>query len=85
MDTLNNQIIRGNKSKTTALEELDQLIQENDETYILYRNFLIKEPTRDPFEGTSMLLGMDTFIADVDDVSIMAGLNEGTSSWIAHS
>ena len=41
-----------------------------------YRNFLIKEPTRDPFEGTQMLLGRDTFTADVDDASILAGLNE---------
>ena len=62
-----------------ALEALDQLIQENDESYILYRNFLIKEPTRDPFEGTQMLLGRDTFIDDVDNVSIIAGLNEGRS------
>ena len=41
------------------------------------KTYLIKEPTRDPFEGTQMLLGRDTFNGDVDDASIVAALNEG--------
>ena len=54
IDTLYNQIIHGNKSKTIALEDLDKIIQDNYECYFLFRNVLIKEPTCNPFEGTQI-------------------------------
>ena len=44
IDSLYNQIVRGTKTKAMALGMLDYLIQENDETFILFRNFLTKEP-----------------------------------------
>ena len=59
------------------MESLDKTIQENDECFVLMKNYLIKEPTRDPFEGAQMLLGRNTFNGDVDDASIAADLNEG--------
>ena len=37
--------------------------------------YLVKEPTRDPYEGSQMLLGRDNFNANVDDASIIAALN----------
>ena len=39
--------------------------------------YLVKEPTRDPYEGAQMLLGRDNFDGDVDDASIVVSLNEG--------
>ena len=57
VDSLHNQIIRGTKTKAMALGMVDYLIQENDETFILFRNFLTKEPLREQYEGAEMLLG----------------------------
>ena len=41
------------------------------------KSYLVKEPTRDPYEGYQMILARDNFNADVDDASIVVALNEG--------
>ena len=76
-DTLQNQIIRGTLSKASALENLNNAIVANDECFQLMKNYLVKEPTQDPYEGSQMLLGRNNFTNDIDDASITAALNEG--------
>ena len=58
------------------MESLNKTFTANDECFLLMKTYLIKEPTRDPYEGAQMLLGRDTFNGDVDDASIVAALNE---------
>ena len=48
-DLLQNQVIRGTKTKTGALEFIDEVINANDECFRLFRDFIIKEPSKDPF------------------------------------
>ena len=74
---LQNQVIRGSKSKAAALKLIDDVIVANDECFQLFRAFIIKEPSRDPFEGFQILLGRNSFTSDVYDVNIFAALNEG--------
>ena len=56
-DLLQNQVIRGSKSKAVALKHIDDAITANDECFQLFRRYFIKEPSRDPFEGAQILLG----------------------------
>ena len=77
VDSLHNQIIRGTKTKAMALGMVDYLIQENDETFILFRNFLTKEPLREQYEGAEMLLGRGTFTQSFDDANVTEALKEG--------
>ena len=76
-ETLQNQIIQGTLTKASALENLNNAIVANDECFQLMKTYLVKEPTRDPYEGSQMLLGRDNFTTDIDDASIIAALNEG--------
>ena len=76
-DLLQNQVIRGSKSKAAALKLIDDVISANEECFQLFRTFIIKEPSRDPFEGSQILLGRNSFPSDVDDVNVIAALNEG--------
>ena len=46
-DLLQNQVIRGTRSKTAALKFIDDIISANDECFQLFRTFIIKEPFRD--------------------------------------
>merc|ERR1712215_182705 len=55
-DLLQNQVIRGTRSKTAALKFIDDIISANDECFQLFRTFIIKEPSRDPFEGCQILV-----------------------------
>ena len=41
------------------------------------KTYLVKEPTRDPYEGSQMLLGRDNFTTVIYDASIRAALDEG--------
>ena len=54
-DLLQNQVIRGSKSKAEALKHIDDAITANDECFQLFRRYFIKEPSRDPFEGSQIL------------------------------
>ena len=76
-DLLQNQVIRGTRSKTAALKLIDDIISANEECFQLFRTFLIKEPSRDPFEGCQILLGRNSFNSNVDDANVIAALNEG--------
>ena len=76
-DLLQNQVIRGTRSKTAALKFIDDIISANDECFQLFRTFIIKEPSRDPFEGCQILLGRNSFNSNVDDANVIAALNEG--------
>ena len=77
VDSLHNQIIRGTKTKAIALGMVDYLIQENDETFILFQNFLNKEPLREQYEGAEMSMGRGTFTQYVDDANATEALKEG--------
>ena len=59
-----------------ALGMVDYLIQENDETFILFRNFLTKEPLNEQYEGAEMLLGRGTFTQNVDAANVIEALKE---------
>ena len=59
--------MRGTKTKAIALGMLDYLIHENDQTFMLFRNFLTKEPLNGQYEGVKMLLGRGSFTQDIDD------------------
>ena len=76
-DLLQNQVIRGTRTKTAALEFIDEVINANDECFRLFRDFIIKEPSKDPFEGCQILLGRNSFNSGVDDADVTSALNEG--------
>ena len=50
-DLLQNQVIRGTRTKADALKFIDEVIYANDECYRLFRDFIIMEPNKDPYEG----------------------------------
>ena len=60
-DLLQNQVIRGTRTKTDALKFIDEVINANDECYRLFRDFIIMEPSKDPYEGGKILLGRNSF------------------------
>ena len=69
--------MRGTKTKATALGILDYLIGENDQTFMLFRNYLPKEPLTEEYEGVEMLLGRGSFTQDIDDASVLEAFREG--------
>ena len=71
IDSLHNQIVRGTKTKAIALGMLDYLIHENDQTFMLFRNFLTKEPLTEQYEGVKMLLDRGSFTQDIDDANVL--------------
>ena len=71
-DLLQNQVIRGTKSKADAFKHINDAITANEECFQLIRQYLLKEPTRDPYEGSQMLLGWNSFSNYIDDASIPA-------------
>ena len=82
LDSLHNQIVRGTKTKATALGILDYLIGENDQTFMLFRNYLTKEPLNEEYEGVEMLLGRGSFTQDTDDASVLEAFREGRNQEI---
>ena len=76
-DLLQNQVIWGTRSKTAALEFIDEVLSANDECFRLFRSFIIKEPSKDPFEGCQILLGRNSFNSSVDDANVTAAITEG--------
>ena len=74
---MQNQVIRGSKTKADAIKHVNDAITANDECFQLFRRFLIKEPSRDPYEGSYILLGHNSFSNDIDDANIIAALAEG--------
>ena len=76
-DLFQNKVISGSKTKAGALKHVDDAIAANDECFQLFRRFPIKEPSCDPYEGSQILLGRDTFSNEIDDASIIAALAEG--------
>ena len=76
-DSLHNQIVRGTKTKATALVIQDYLIGENEQTFMLFRNYLTKEPLNEEYEGVEMLLGKGTFTQNIDDANVIEAFKEG--------
>ena len=77
IDSLHNQIVRRTKTKAIALGMLDYLISENDQTFMLFCNFLTKEPLNEQYEGVEMLLDRGTFTQNIDDANVIEAFEEG--------
>ena len=56
---------------------LDYLISENDQTFMLFRNFLTKEPLNEQYEGVEMLLDRGSFTQNIDDANVIEAFKEG--------
>ena len=69
--------MRGTKTKAIALGMLDYLIHENDQTFMLFCNFLTIEPLNEQYEGVEMLLGRGTFTQNIDDANVIEAFKEG--------
>ena len=76
-DGLHNQVVRGTMSKMAALQTLDFLIAENEQSFWIFRQFLTKEPMADEYEGVEMLYGRNCFIQALDEASIGEAIQEG--------
>ena len=69
-DGLHNQVVRGTMSKAAALQMLDFLIAENEQSFWVFRQYLTTEPLPDEFEGVEMLYGRNSFSPAIDEASI---------------
>ena len=76
-DLLQNQVIRGTRTKADALKFIDEVIYANDECYRLFRDFIILEPNKDPYEGCKILLGRNSFNSEVKDTDVTSAISEG--------
>ena len=76
-DALHNQVVRGTMSKVAALQMLDFLIAENEQSFWVFRQYLTKEPLQDEFEGVEMLYGRNSFSQVMDEASIVEAVQEG--------
>ena len=76
-DLLQNQVIRGTRTKAGALEFIDEVINANDECFRLFRDCIIMEPIKDPYEGCEILLGRNSFDFGVEDADVTSAMNEG--------
>ena len=76
-DALHNQVVRGTMSKVAALQMLDFLIAENEQSFWIFRQYLTKEPLPDEFEGVEMLYGRNSFSQAMDEASIGEAMKEG--------
>ena len=69
-DSLHNQVVRGTMTKAAALNLLEYLIAENEQTFWLFHQYLTKEPLNDEFEGVEMLCGRGSFSQATDDANV---------------
>ena len=76
-DSLHNQVVRGTMTKASALNLLDYLIAENEQTFWLFYHYLTKEPLNDEFEGVEMLCGRGSFSQATDDANVSEAFREG--------
>ena len=76
-DSLHNQVVRGTVTKAVALNMLDYLIVENEQTFWLFHHYLTKEPLNDEYEGVEMLCGRGNFTQTTDDASVSEAFREG--------
>ena len=60
-----------------ALQTLDFLIAENEESFWIFRQFLTKEPMADEYEGVKLLYGRNCFTQALDEASIGEAIQEG--------
>ena len=65
------------RTKTDALKFIDEVINANDECYRLFRDFIIMEPSKDPYEGCEILFGRNSFNSGVEDTDVTSAINEG--------
>ena len=64
-------------TKAAALQMLDFLIAENEQSLWVFRQYLTKEPMTDEFEGVEMLYWRNSFSQSTDEVSIAEAVREG--------